>query len=258
MHQSTILAIASASLASAQTTASLTFWRPGWQNNPSSASKWGFDTATYPPYASVITSNPSTTIFALGCPTSAPTLSLGTTSESCTWTDDSATYTIIDATKHIAHETRSDPSVSVWWSCDYSPVKTVMDCAMQIDGNVNDDTNGTVEYEFPDRFGNIVNFVTAEIVTAGGFGGAHGGAQSTMSESTMAWYSSELPQTGLRTASGGPPAMTASQGSGSGAAPTASSTASKDAAASTGAAAGFGVDAVRLVGLVGAAALAAW
>jgi len=124
---------------------------------------------------------------------------------------------------------------------------------MQVDGNVNDNTNGTVEFEFPDRFGNIVNFVTAEVVTAGDFGGAEGDAQST-----MAWYSSELPQTGPRTASGGPPAMTASQGSGSGAAPTASNTASGGAAASTGAAGGFGVDAVRLVGLVGAAALAAW
>lgn len=253
MHKSTILAIASASLASAQSPASLTFWRPGWQNNPSSAHKWGFDASTYPPYASVITSNPSTTIFALGCPTSAPTLSLGTTSESCTWTDDGATYTIIDKTQHIAHETRVENSVSVWWSCDYNEVKTVMDCAMQIDGNVNDNTNGTVEYEFPDRFGNVVNFVTAEVLTAGDFGGEEGGA------STMAWDSSELPKTGLRTASGGPPAMTASQGSGSGAAPTASSTMSGGgAAASTGAAGGFGVDAVRLVSLVGAAALAAW
>lgn len=253
MHKPTILAIASASLASAQAAASLTFWRPGWQNNPSSAAKWGFDTATYPPYASIITSNPSTTIFALGCPTSAPTLSLGTTSESCTWTDDGATYTIIDATKHVAHETLSDPSASVWWSCDYSPVKTVIDCAMQIDGDVNDNTNGTVEFEFPDRFGDIVTFVTAEVVTAGAFGEAESGASST-----MAWYSGKLSQTGLRTASASPPAMTASQGSGSGAAPTASKTATAGAAASTGAAGVFGVDAVRLVGLVGGAALAAW
>ncbi|KAF3036085.1 hypothetical protein E8E12_007375 [Didymella heteroderae] len=172
MRKYAIVAIASASFTSAQATASLTFWRPGFQNNPSSASEWGFDTSTYPPYASVITSNPSTTIFALGCPTSAPIIDFGTTSESCTWTDDGATYTIMDKTKHIAHETRSDPSVSIWWSCDFDQVKTVMDCDMQIDGNVNDNTNGTVEFEFPDRFGNIVAFVTAEVVTAGNFGGA--------------------------------------------------------------------------------------
>lgn len=255
MHKSTILAVASATFTTAQTTASLTFWRPGFQNNPSSASEWGFDTSTYPPYASVITSNPSTTIFTLGCPTPAPTLTFGTTSESCTWDDDSATYTIVDATKHIAHETRTDPSASIWWSCDYSAAKTVIDCAMQIDGNVNDNTNGTVEFEFPDRFGNVVAFVTAEVVTEGGFGG-RGSTQSMMS-STMPWVS-ELPQTGLRTASGGPPAMTATQGSGYGAAATASRTASGAAVASTGAAGALSVSAVRLVGLVGGAALAAW
>ena len=117
-----------------------------------------------------------------------------------------------------------------------------MDCAMQVDGDVNDNANGTVQYEFPDRFGNVLNLVTAEVLTAGDFGGKEGVAQSTGSASTTPWYSSELPQTGVRTASGGPRAMTASGGT----------------AASTGAAAGFGVDAVRLVGLTGGAALAAW
>jgi hypothetical protein len=251
MRRSIILAIASASLASAQSTASLTFWRPGFQNNPSSASKWGFDTSTYPPYASVITSNPSTTIFTLGCPTSAPTLALGTTSESCTWADDGATYTIMDETKHIAHQTGSDPSVSVWWSCDYNQVKTIMDCDMQIDGDVNDNTNGTVEFEFPDKFGNVVAFVTAEVVGAAGFATEGAGAK------TMSWVS-DVAGTGLRTASERPPATTAARGSGDGAAATASSTLSGSAAASTGAAAGFGVDAMRLVGLVGGAAFAAW
>lgn len=141
--------------------------------------------------------------------------------------------------------------MSVWWSCDYNQVKTVMDCDMQIDGDVNDNTNGTVQFEFPDRFGNVVAFVTAEVVSSASLATA-GGSAATMSRA------SETSRSGLSTADGSAPVMTATQKSGDGAAATASSTASGTVAASTGAAGGFGVDAVKLVGLVGGAAFAAW
>ena len=76
-------------------------------------------------------------------------------------------------------------------------------CSGSDDSNGDDSTNGTVEIEFPDRFGNVVAFVTAEVVQAGNFGG-EGSAPST-----MPWYSSDLPQSGLRIATGSPPTVTA-------------------------------------------------
>lgn len=147
-----------------------------------------------------------------------------------------------------------------------------MSCDFEVTGDVNDNTNGTVRgavwAKEPDRVGNVMAFATAEVVTAGRFGelecnigygtssARRCNSDGTGGEGTISFgvFTESAGATGA--AGSASASATATQGSGSGAAATASSTAS--ATAATGAAGGFGVDAVRLVALVGGAAVAAW
>lgn len=143
-----------------------------------------------------------------------------------------------------------------------------MSCDLEVQGNVNDNTGGVIsDLVWPDGRGNVVAWATAEIVTEGRFGELDCGighksssarmcnSEGTGGKGTKVWSEGGSVTTGLNTESASAPAVT---GSGSGVAATASSTVSGSAASSTGAAAGFGVDAVRLVGLLGGAAFAAW
>ena len=268
------ITVALASTATAQSASSLTFWLPGPANNPSLYSKQGLGTTSFPPVASIITSDPATTVFALGCPTSTASPSSifnGEYYETCNWATDYGTYSIIDKTKHVLHRTGEQPSASMWWSCDYDSIKTKMTCDLEVLGDVNDNTGGPISGAvWPDNHGNVVAFATAEVVTEGRFGELDCGIgyQSSSARScnddgtggkgTMSWgvFSESAATTGLMTASGSAPSVTATQGSGSaGATATASGSVT---AASTGAAAGFGVEGGLLAGLVGAAAFAAW
>lgn len=161
----------------------------------------------------------------------------------------------------------------MWWTCDHDVAATKVTCDMEVSGDVNDNTDGPVEGIVwgakPDKFGNVIAFATAEVVTAGRFGEleCNGGfvqeGESPIScdsngsggKGTRVW--SVGSETARETTSG--TRTTVGQGSGSGAAATAASTASGTAAtASAGAAGGFGVDAVRLAALLGGAAVAAW
>ena len=283
MRQTVAIAGALAATATAQSASSITFWMPGFANNLSQASKHGLPTTSYPPVASIITSNPSTTVFALGCPSSTGTPSSmynGAWYETCNYATDLRTFTIISSTKHIMHVTREQPSASMWWSCDYNTAATKITCDLEITGDVNDNTDGVIEGAVwgkeSDRLGNVLAWATAEVVTAGRFGelecgGGYGtssglpcnsdgtGGKGTRSFGVFTESTSARP---TRTATGPrseTAIATASQGSGSGGAATAASTASGSAATgTTGAAGGFGVDAVKLAALVGGAAFAAW
>lgn len=276
MRQTLAIAGALATTATAQAASSLTFWLPGNNMNPSIASKHGFPLETFPPVASIITSNADTTVFALGCPsaTGAPSSTLiDERYETCQWATDERTFSIISSTKHVMHVSHDMPAASMWWSCDYNNVATKLTCDLEITGDVNDNTGGPIEGAVfgkePDKIGNVLVWATAEVVTAGRFGEleCNGGYQSwtapscnsdgTGGKGTRSWgvFTDSASATGSRTGSAGATA-TATEGSGSGTAPTAASTASGSAA--TGAAGGFGVDAVKLAALVGGAAFAAW
>jgi hypothetical protein len=242
-------------------------------------------TATYPPVASIISSNAATTVFALGCPTSTSTPSSffnGAYYESCAWATDSAIYSIISSTRHVLHRTAEEKSASMWWTCDYDAPATKMTCDIEITGDVNDNTGGPIEGAVwgpkPDKIGNVMAFATAEVVSEGRFleldcvtgyrysmlneeqratartcNSDGTGGKGTM---TFGVGSESAEATGSGTGSGSP---AATQGSGSGAAATASSTTGGSAASPTeGTAGGFGVDAVKLAAMVGGAAFAAW
>lgn len=282
MRQSLALAGALAATASAQSASSLTYWYPGPANNPSRASKYSL-TATFPPVASIISSNAATTVFALGCPTSTSSPSSifnGEYYESCTWATDSATYSIISSTRHVVHRSAEQNSYSMWWTCDYDAPATKMTCDLEVSGDVNDNTGGPISGLVwgpePDKIGNVMAFATAEVVTQGRFGeldceqaynvlskeqqatARSCNSDGTGGKGTMTFSvgSESAEATGSGAGSSSP---TATQGSGSGAAATASSTAGGSVASPTvGAAGGFGVDAIRLAALVGGAAVAAW
>lgn len=152
-----------------------------------------------------------------------------------------------------------------------------MSCDLEIQGDVLDNTGGIIrDAVWPDERGNLMAWATAEIVTEGRFGELDCGigdatssarkcnSEGTGGKGTHVWSADGGVPTGLMTETASAPAVTGSSsgpartGSGSGAAATASSTVSGSATTSTGAAAGFGVDALKLVGLVGGAAFAAW
>lgn len=163
------------------------------------------------------------------------------------------------------------PPASMWWTCDYDAVKTKMTCDMEVSGDVNDNTGGPISgVVWPDKLGNMVAFATAEVVTTGRFGELECGvgyqsssarkcnSDGTGGKGTMSWGagSESIVTTGLMTASGSAPSVTATQGSGSA---VATATASGSVAtASTGAAEEFRIKGGVLAGLVGAAAFAAW
>lgn len=270
----TLAAVALAGATNAQSASSLTFWLPGPANNVNDTGFYG--TTTFPPVASIVSSNSATTVFALGCPTfsNAPPSSIpnGDLWETCSRATDYATYTIISGTRHVMHVTYEKPSASMWWSCEHNVAATKVTCDLEISGDVNDNTGGPIEDAVwgpePDRVGNVIAFATAEVVTTGRFGEREcnvGYRDETIiacdsngsgGKGTAVW---SVGTEGPATATASEPSLTASAGSGSGAAATASSTASGSAAtASAGAAGGFGVDAVRLAALVGGAAVAAW
>ncbi|KAJ4994053.1 hypothetical protein SVAN01_00530 [Stagonosporopsis vannaccii] len=272
-HSLTLAAATLASTTTAQSVSSLTFWRPGPDNNPS---RYEPETTTFPPVASIISSNSATTIFALGCPplsTGAPSsIYNGAFYETCLWATDYATYSIISSTRHIMHLTQDRPSASVWWTCDHDVAATKLTCDLEVSGDVLDNTDGPISGLVwgpePDKAGNVIAFATAEVVTTGRFGELECNrghkdesirtcdSNGSGGKGTMVWsVSSEGPAS----ATASEPTLTASEGSGSGAAATASSTLSGSAAtASAGVAGRFGVDAVRLAALVGGAAVAAW
>ncbi|KZM27015.1 uncharacterized protein EKO05_0004987 [Ascochyta rabiei] len=244
-----------ASAQSAPSATALTFWKPGPALNPSLYSKQGFGSTTYPPVASIITSDAATTIFQLGCPsfvpaTQSPILD-GSMTLTCDWATNSATYTLINSTRNVMHETYASPAYSRWWTCDYNTAATQMTCALEVIGG-EIDTNGPVsDWVIPDKAGNVIAFATAEIVTEGSFAAL----LSTGSVSGSA-------PTRLMTQSASGPAPTATQGSGvAGSEPsrTASASASASAATvSTAAAAKYGVEGAALAVLAGVAAMDVW
>ncbi|KAJ8116982.1 hypothetical protein OPT61_g1711 [Boeremia exigua] len=166
-----------ATMSTTQSTSSLIFWLPGPANNPSRASQWGTPLSTFPPVASIVSSNTATTVFALGCPLSTTTpssVSNRMSHEVCPWAHDYGTYSIISSTKHVLHRSQDNPSASMWWTCDHDVQATKVTCDMEVSGNVNDNTDGPIEglvwSAQPNRFGSVIAFATAEVVTAGRFG----------------------------------------------------------------------------------------
>ncbi|KAH6616487.1 hypothetical protein C7974DRAFT_427459 [Boeremia exigua] len=278
MRQFLTITAALAATANAQSASSLTMWLPGPANNPSLYSMRHMGLSTFPPVASIISSDATTTVFALGCPSSTASSSFfnGQKYQTCNWATNEATYSIISNTRHVLHQTQDHPPASIWWTCDYNTAATKMSCDMEISGDVNDNTDGPISGIVwgpePDRVGNVMAFATVEVVTAGRFGELQCGrgwktwtapacnSEGTGGKGTMVWsVGSEAAVATSASGSGsGSAGASASQGSGSGAAATASNTGSGSAPASTGAAGGFGVDAVRLAALVGGAAAAVW
>ncbi|KAF2131261.1 hypothetical protein P153DRAFT_394618 [Dothidotthia symphoricarpi CBS 119687] len=199
------------------------------------------------PVASIKTSSPSTTVFALGCPSSVPSHT------TCDWSSYAIDYTIISSTHYEIHVTEDVGQVSAGYMCDYSSLK--MTCTVSQSGG-NDALMEPLTVVLPDEENGLqLTFATATVVEEGVF--SSGG----VSASTRAAASTTAASTGLKTASGSAPSPT-SLHSGSGVSATGANTAiasgSASVAVSTGAAANFGLEGSAIVALAGAAALNFW
>lgn len=165
------------------------------------------------------------------------------------------------------HATGTSPEYSAWWTCDYNAVATQMACALEVSGDVNDNTQGPASGVFPDARGNVVAFATAEVVTQGRFGERECGqpdasgsvlmcnSDGTGGKGTMSWGASVPTPGGMTSASSSVPTTT--QGSTIGGLEATRSASGSVAAASTGAAVRFSGEGVAAVVLAGAAALMA-
>ncbi|KAF9697307.1 hypothetical protein EKO04_004741 [Ascochyta lentis] len=272
MVSSLVMVAAVAGTASAQSATALTFWMPGPAMNPSIYSKQGFGLTTYPPVASILSSDTATTVFTLGCPSPVPAtqsrIQDGSTFLTCNWATHSATYTLINSTRHIMHETQTAPDASQWWSCDYNTAATQLTCGFEILGDVNDNTGGPItDWVIPDERGNVVAFATAQVVAQGRFGELQCGvgyrsrsalpcnSDGTGGKPTAGASASASAQSGLVVETESQPRPTATQGSGVRSGESSRTASATVATASAGAAARYGVEGVALVVLAGAAML---
>ena len=166
------------------------------------------------------------------------------------------------------HRTGAEYQYSAWWTCDHNTVATQVTCAMEVSGDVLENTGGPIsEAVYPDNLGNLVAFATASIVTEGRFGelkcGIRRGSSSARecnSDGTggKASVGGSASATKLITASGSAPSVAATQGSGVHSSMATRTGSGNVATASAGTATGYRVHSGGLAVLFGVAAFTAW
>lgn len=188
------------------------------------------------PEATVLTVNPSTTVLRLACPRDH--------TEYCAFEDIDETYSIISSTRYEAVLSRTSPAEPVFyqsWGLDYIAGAATQTLTIVINGDVNDNTNGTITAPLSSDF---FVYKTAAIVEGASL--LSGDMGTTSVPRTTDGASASMPRS----------TDSASTSPTSGAVP--SATGSAPASASTGAAAGIVAGKSALLALAGAAILNVW